>query len=129
MKLARHVQWPCACLRRAFFVDLKGKNMFSTMNLKRLHLLRSSIFAGLILLLAGVAQASELPDFTEIVRNSAAAVVKISTSSKPVAKVPDMQGNQEIPEMFRRFSIKDHSNRGAARVWALGFSSLRMVTC
>ena len=77
--------------------------MFSTMNLKRLHLLRSSILSGLILLLAGVAQASELPDFTEIVRNSAAAVVKISTSSKPVAKVPDMQGNQEIPEMFRRF--------------------------
>ncbi|MEM8498793.1 MAG: DegQ family serine endoprotease [Pseudomonadota bacterium] len=78
--------------------------MLSTVTNRCLTKRLSQCLVVVLFSLAGLANAAELPDFTEIVQQSAAAVVKISTVSKPSAsRTPDLQGNQEIPEMFRRF--------------------------
>ncbi len=63
----------------------------------------SWVLAVFFALLGQMAMAA-LPDFTNIVKNSAPAVVKISTvrKSQP-AQVPELGENQEIPEIFRRF--------------------------
>lgn len=77
------------------------------------------VFAGLIVVLCSMSSAShaaELPDFTDIVKSSAAAVVKISTSRKKAAEStrPDLNGNQEMPEMLRRFFEQQPRPRGGS---------------
>jgi len=78
--------------------------MLSTVSGQQLAKRLSQCLFVVMFSVAGFSSAGELPDFTEIVQESASAVVKISTTSKPAAsRTPDLQGNQEIPEMFRRF--------------------------
>lgn len=48
------------------------------------------------------AQARELPDFTELVKQAAPGVVNISTTST-VSAASGPYGQQDIPEIFRRF--------------------------
>ncbi|WP_110641373.1 DegQ family serine endoprotease [Salinicola sp. CPA57] len=51
---------------------------------------------------AQAAQARDLPDFTQLVKQAAPGVVNISTTST-VSASDGMYGQQDIPEIFRRF--------------------------
>ncbi|NRB57851.1 MAG: trypsin-like peptidase domain-containing protein, partial [Salinicola sp.] len=54
------------------------------------------------LLAVQTAQARELPDFTELVKQAAPGVVNISTTSS-VSAPAGPYGQQDVPEIFRRF--------------------------
>ncbi|WP_242495360.1 trypsin-like peptidase domain-containing protein [Salinicola tamaricis] len=54
------------------------------------------------LLSAQAARASDLPDFTALVKQAAPGVVNISTTST-VSASDDPFGQQDVPEIFRRF--------------------------
>ena len=71
-----------------------------------------SLFCALVL--AASVHAKDLPDFTQIVEDSASAVVKISSVRKPSAtnRGPSTQGQGEIPEIFRRFFEQRPQQRG-----------------
>lgn len=72
-----------------------------------------SLFAIWLFSLSLQVQAAELPNFTEIVGNSADAVVKISATRKSrTSAAPDLGQNQEVPEMFRRFFEQPPQGRG-----------------
>lgn len=90
--------------------------MFSLMTQKLTRSASSATHAAFFLLFSLMfslgSQAAELPDFTNIVEKSAAAVVKISTASKPAARSQGRQGNQEVPEMLRRFFDQQPQPRG-----------------
>ncbi|TNF88870.1 MAG: Do family serine endopeptidase, partial [Gammaproteobacteria bacterium] len=72
-----------------------------------------SIFAGLFALagiaFASTAQARDLPDFTGLVEDNAAAVVNISTVRRPEERSVDRprSRNEELDEFFRRFFPPD----------------------
>jgi len=82
------------------------------------RLLLSSTALALALALGqpAVAQARELPDFTELVERVGPAVVNIRTAEK--VKLADNQGemNEQMQEFFRRFGIPvPNQRRGAPR--------------
>ena len=59
---------------------------------------------GLLLALAGSAGAQSLPDFTGLVERNAPAVVNITaTKTGAAADDPSAFGDEEVPEIFRRF--------------------------
>ena len=70
---------------------------------------QSMAFVCCVLLLgaAGLAQALELPDFTDLVKKNHRAVVNISTSQLREAgegsQLPPLEGNDELDELLRRF--------------------------
>lgn len=89
----------------------------------RARLLLSGTALALALALGqpAVAQARELPDFTELVERVGPAVVNIRTAEK--VKVADNQGemNEQMQEFFRRFGIPvPNQRRGAPRGGAPG---------
>ncbi|WP_028669406.1 Do family serine endopeptidase [Saccharospirillum impatiens] len=66
---------------------------------------RTSIVTAVVgvLFLASEAMAEGLPDFTELVEDHSPSVVKITTSTEPVARSARPDSNQEVPEFFRYF--------------------------
>lgn len=56
-----------------------------------------------LLVMAVAAQAADLPDFTRLVEDNNKAVVNISASTKAKQRVSAGAGQQDIPEIFRRF--------------------------
>jgi serine protease Do len=79
------------------------------------------IEAAVLLLIAGIVAAGELPDFTELVEANAPAVVNISTIQRPDSRATRPRArSDELDEFFRRFFGPDGRSSPHVRPRSLG---------
>lgn len=75
----------------------------------------------LIALVAPVVTARELPDFTQLIENNSAAVVKINTVTKVDGSTFQMPPGQQLPDIFRHFFDPDQIPERDAHAMGSGF--------